>query len=129
MRSCFVSIASRCHAARLQSDVPESALPFEAWASAIFSAEGAIVWASADYQKTGVTPYVHESGTRVPSLRRAVAKWPHFTNGSADTLLDVVRRARFDRSAFLSRRRAVRRRTRILRVLHVGRGARRSRRS
>ena len=89
-----------CHAARLQSDVPESALPFEAWASAIFSAEGAIVWASADYQKTGVTPYVHESGTRVPSLRRAVAKWPHFTNGSADTLLDVVRRARFDRSHF-----------------------------
>jgi len=89
-----------CHAARLQSDVPESALPFEAWASAIFSAEGAIVWASADYQKTGVTPYVHESGTRVPSLRRALAKWPHFTNGSADTLLDVVRRARFDRSHF-----------------------------
>jgi len=58
------------------------------------------VWASADYQKTGVTPYVHESGTRVPSLRRAAAKWPHFTNGSADTLLEVVSRARFDRNRF-----------------------------
>ena len=58
------------------------------------------MWASAEYQKTGVTPYVHESGTRVPSLRRAAAKWPHFTNGSADTLLDVVRRARFDQQRF-----------------------------
>jgi hypothetical protein len=89
-----------CHAARLQSDVTESALPFDAWASAIFSPEGPIVWASAEYQKTGVTPYVHESGTRVPSLRRGAAKWPHFTNGSAETLLDVVRRARFDQSRF-----------------------------
>ncbi|MEI9953355.1 MAG: c-type cytochrome [Pseudomonadota bacterium] len=89
-----------CHAARLQSDVAESALAFEAWPRAIFSPEGALVWASADYQKTGVTPYVHESGTRVPSLRRAAAKWPHFTNGSADTLLDVVRRARFDQKRF-----------------------------
>ncbi|HEX2674522.1 MAG TPA: c-type cytochrome, partial [Polyangiaceae bacterium] len=90
----------RCHAARLQSDVTESALPFDAWPGAIFSPEGAIVWASAEYQKTGVTPYVHESGTRVPSLRRAAAKWPHFTNGSADTLMDVVRRARFDQTRF-----------------------------
>ena len=86
----------RCHAARLQSDVPESALPFETWQSAIFSQEGAVVWASADYQMTGVTPYVHGSGTRVPSLRRLYAKWPHFTNGSASTLREVSRAARFD---------------------------------
>lgn len=96
----FRDHCSRCHAARLQSDVPESTVPFEAWPRAIFTPEGAIVWASADYQKTGVTPYVHESGTRVPSLRRAAAKWPHFTNGSAQTLLDVARRARFDRTRF-----------------------------
>jgi hypothetical protein len=49
---------------------------------------------------TGVTPYVHESGTRVPSLRRGSAKWPHFTNGSADTLLGVVELARFDAARF-----------------------------
>ena len=90
-----------CHAARLQSDVAESALPFEAWQGALFSRSGPIVWASAGYQKTGVTPYVHESGTRVPSLRRSYAKWPHFTNGSADTLLDVVTRARFDEARLL----------------------------
>jgi cytochrome c len=89
-----------CHAARLQSDVPESALEFDAWPRAIFSPQGAIVWASAGYQKTGVTPYVHEAGTRVPSLRRAAAKWPHFSNGSADTLLEVVQRARFDDQRF-----------------------------
>ena len=61
------------------------------------------MWASADYQKTGVTPYVHESGTRVPSLRRAAAKWPHFTNGSADTLLDVVQRRTLRPKALLPR--------------------------
>ena len=96
----FRDHCASCHAARLQSDVAQSALSFEAWPRAIFSPEGAIVWASADYQKTGVTPYVHDSGTRVPSLRRAAAKWPHFTNGSADTLLDVARRARFDHTRF-----------------------------
>ena len=90
----------RCHAPRLQTDVPHSALPFEAWPGAIFSATGPVVWASAEYQKTGVTPYVHEAGTRVPSLRRLYAKWPHFTNGSAHTVLDVVSRARFDDAHF-----------------------------
>ena len=98
--SLFREQCASCHAARLQSDVAESALPFDAWPRAIFSPEGAIVWASAEYRKTGVTPYVHESGTRVPSLRRAAAKWPHFTNGSADTLIELVRRARFDQKRF-----------------------------
>jgi hypothetical protein len=96
----FRDRCARCHAARLQSDVPESALPFDAWQSAIFSSEGPVVWASAEYQMTGVTPYVHEAGTRVPSLRRLYTKWPHFTNGSADTLFDVVSRARFDGARF-----------------------------
>ena len=97
----FRDRCARCHAPRLQSDVPDSALGFDAWPRAIFSPVGALVWASADYQQTGVVPYVHESGTRVPSLRRAAAKWPHFTNGSADTLLEVVQRARFDDRRFL----------------------------
>ena len=96
----FRDRCASCHAPRVQSDVPESALPFEAWPSAIFSREGALVWASAEYRKTGVTPYVHERGTRVPSLRRLASKWPLFTNGSARTLLDVVERARFDDTRF-----------------------------
>jgi Cytochrome c len=96
----FRERCASCHGPRLQSDVPESAVPFEAWPAAIFSAEGALVWASADYRKTGVTPYVHELGARVPSLRRLYEKWPHFTNGSANTVLDVVMAARFDGQRF-----------------------------
>ena len=80
--------------------MPQSALPFEAWQQAIFSAAGPIVWASAEYEKTGVTPYVHESGARVPSLRRLYAKWPHFTNGSANTLSDLLGLVRYDGARF-----------------------------
>lgn len=92
----FRDRCEHCHAARLQSDVPAGALPFAAWEASVFSPEGPLVWASAEYRKTGVTPYVHELGARTPSLRRLYLKWPHFTNGSARTLLDVVTRARFD---------------------------------
>jgi hypothetical protein len=48
-----------------------------------------------EYRKTGVEPYVHESGARVPSLRRLYKKQPYFTDGSARTLGDVLDRARF----------------------------------
>jgi hypothetical protein len=96
----FRARCTSCHAARLQSDVPESTLPFEAWPRAIFSAQGPIVWASAEYQKTGVTPYVHELGTRTPSLRRLYVKWPRFTNGSADSVQDVLSQVRFDAARF-----------------------------
>ena len=58
------------------------------------------MWASADYQKTAVVPYVHELGARVPSLRRLYAKWPRFTNGSADTIRDVLAMVRYDRTRF-----------------------------
>jgi cytochrome c peroxidase len=44
---------------------------------------------------------VCELGTRTPSLRRVVSKWPHFTNGSAKTLTDLLARARFDATRFL----------------------------
>jgi cytochrome c peroxidase len=98
--SLFRERCEHCHAARLQADAPESELPFQAWQSAIFSPEGPIVWASAEYQKTGVTPYVHESGARVPSLRRLYTKWPHFTNGSADTVRDVLSGVRYDDARF-----------------------------
>ena len=96
----FRDHCASCHAPRLQSDVPESALPYSAWQAAIFSPAGPLVWASADYRKTGVTPYVHELGARVPSLRRLYKKWPYFTNGTARTLDDLVAAARFDPQRF-----------------------------
>ncbi len=88
-----------CHSARLVSDEPSSKVPFEGWERLIFSREGPIVWASSEYRKTGVEPYVHEQGARVPSLRRLFAKHPYFTNGSAKDLESVLSRARFGQTS------------------------------
>ena len=84
-----------CHEARLIADDPGSKVPLASWEGLIFRREGPIVWARSDYKKTGVLPYVHERGARVPSLRRLYAKWPHFTNGSAKDLESLLSRARF----------------------------------
>jgi hypothetical protein len=89
-----------CHEARLLSDAPNSRVPFERWEPLIFSRQGPIVWGKAQYEKTGVTPYVHELGARIPSLRRLYKKRPYFTNGSAPTLADVLERARFESGSF-----------------------------
>jgi hypothetical protein len=62
--------------------------------------EGAIVWAGAEYEKTGVEPYVNEKGARVVSLRRLFKKYPYFTNGSAKSLLAVLDRVRYGETAF-----------------------------
>jgi hypothetical protein len=58
------------------------------------SREGPIVWAHAEYEKTGVMPYVNENGARVVSLRRLYKKYPYFTNGSAKSLGGVLERIR-----------------------------------
>ena len=47
------------------------------------------MWGKDVYAQTGVLPYVHEKGARVPSLRRLYKKHPYFTNGSASSLDDV----------------------------------------
>ncbi|WP_438014014.1 hypothetical protein WMF18_24175 [Sorangium sp. So ce315] len=91
----FRDRCARCHAPVLRSDDPGSAVPFERWEELVLAPEGAIVWGKAGYEKTGVVPYVHEQGARVPSLRRLYKKRPYFTNGSARTLRDVLERARF----------------------------------
>ncbi|WP_437585716.1 hypothetical protein [Sorangium sp. So ce1000] len=92
----FRDRCARCHAPVLRSDEPGSAAPFERWEELVLAPEGAIVWGRAGYEKTGVVPYVHEDGARVPSLRRLYKKRPYFTNGSAKTLREVLERARFD---------------------------------
>ncbi|WP_437643885.1 hypothetical protein [Sorangium sp. So ce362] len=91
----FRDRCARCHAPVLRSDDPGSAAPFERWEELVLAPEGAIVWGRAGYEKTGVVPYVHEDGARVPSLRRLYKKRPYFTNGSAKSLREVLERARF----------------------------------
>jgi hypothetical protein len=89
-----------CHGARLITEQPATAVPFERWERLIFSPQGPIVWASAEYRKTGVEPYVHPDGARTTSLRRLHQKVPHFTNGGARTLTDLVARAAWSGDRF-----------------------------
>jgi hypothetical protein len=83
------------------TDRPDSVVPFAEWEHLVMSPVGPIVWARDTREKTGVTPYVHEEGTRIPSLRRLYAKRPYFTNGSAPDLDAVLRAARFTPKGFL----------------------------
>jgi hypothetical protein len=84
-----------CHEARLVADEPKTRVPYERWEELVMTPAAPIVWGKAEYKKTGVVPYVHENGARVPSLRRLYKKRPYFTNGSAKTLDEVLARARF----------------------------------
>jgi hypothetical protein len=90
----FQERCQSCHAPRLLSDEPTSEIPFADWEALIFSRNAPLVWAKAEYAKTGVLPYVHEAGTRVPSLRRLASKPRYFTNGSALSVADVLTRFR-----------------------------------
>lgn len=90
----FHQRCASCHAPRTKSDDPQSEQRFEAWESFVFASNAPLVWARGDYAKTGVLPYVHERGTRIPSLRRLALKPRYFTNGSAPTLQDVLARYR-----------------------------------
>jgi hypothetical protein len=91
----FERRCERCHSARLVSDVASSRVPLAYWEPLVFAREGAIVWGRSGYEKTGVVPYVTESGARVPSLRRLYKKRPYFTNGAAKELSAVLDGARF----------------------------------
>lgn len=84
-----------CHAARLSADDPGTRVAFEQWEALVVREAAPIVWGSAGYEKTGVTPYVHASGARSPSLRRLYKKHPYFTNGSAHSIDDVLDGVRF----------------------------------
>jgi hypothetical protein len=97
----FRDRCENCHEARLASDQPATRVAFDRWESLVMAREGTVVWGKDVYEKTGIVPYVHENGARVPSLRRLYKKHPYFTNGSAGTLDDVLARARFLPSGFL----------------------------
>jgi len=83
-----------CHQARLVVDDPATRVAFADWERDVMSPSGAITWASDSRARTGVEPYVHADGPRVPSLRRLYRKFPYFTNGSAESITDVLARAR-----------------------------------
>jgi hypothetical protein len=84
-----------CHQARLVADDGSTRVSFEKWEERVMAREGAIVWARAEYEKTGVLPYVNENGARVVSLRRLYKKYPYFTNGSAKGIASVLDRVSF----------------------------------
>ncbi len=79
-----------CHAARLIAEEPSTEIDFKEWGKLVRSKTGPLVWSNAAYAKTGVEPYVHDDGTRVPTLRRLFKKWPYFTNGSAKSLAELL---------------------------------------
>jgi hypothetical protein len=88
------------HEARLSSDVADSRVPFERWESLVLTHDAPIVWGKDEYSQSGVMPYVHPEGARIPSLRRLYKKHPYFTNGSAKDLASVLDRARFGDGTF-----------------------------
>jgi len=90
----FRDSCQSCHEARLAADDPTSIVPFAQWEARIFSRNAPIVWARGEHAKTGILPYVHERGTRIPSLRRLGLKPRYFTNGSAPDLASVLERFR-----------------------------------
>lgn len=96
----FEARCASCHAPRLVTTDPESAVGRSDWEALVLSPQGPIVWARDGYEKTGVEPYVHPDGARPSSLRRIGRKVPYFTNGTAQTLDDVVRGASFDAASF-----------------------------
>ncbi len=87
----FRDDCASCHSPRLVANDARSEVPFDGWEAEIFGA-GRIVWARDGREKTGILPYVHLEGARPTSLRRLARKRPYFTNGSSDTLADVLHR-------------------------------------
>jgi hypothetical protein len=89
-----------CHQARLVADDPSTRLGYETWEERVMARGGALVWGRAEYEKTGVVPYVNQKGARVVSLRRLYKKYPYFTNGSAKDIASVLDRAGFAAGVF-----------------------------
>ncbi|MEZ4442466.1 MAG: c-type cytochrome [Polyangiaceae bacterium] len=86
----FAARCEHCHAARLSTDDPTSAVPRADWERLVLSPSGPIVWAKEGYHATGIEPRVHPEGARAPSLRRIEGRGPHFTDGSASRLENVL---------------------------------------
>jgi hypothetical protein len=88
----FARWCESCHAARLVASDPSTRVPPADWRALVTSPEGPIVRGRDGYERTGIEPYVHELGARPSSLRRIAWKTPYFTDGSSQTLEDVLTR-------------------------------------
>ena len=86
----FAEHCVSCHQARLVADDPRSVVPVARWADLVLHPTGGIVWGSSERARTGVEPYVHPEGPRVPSLRRLWVKRPLLTNGRARSVLQLL---------------------------------------
>jgi len=83
-----------CHRAIVSTRQGDS-LPYDHWAGWVEAKGKDLVWGAPFYTKTGIKPYVHRAGARVPSLRRVQQKYPYFTNGSSPTLRHLLSRFRY----------------------------------
>ncbi|MEN9580237.1 MAG: hypothetical protein RJA70_3246 [Pseudomonadota bacterium] len=96
----FQAHCEGCHRATASTEPDAARVPFNDWPRSLLGSNAPLVWADASYQKTQVLPYVHERGTRVPSLRRLYKKWPYLTNGAARTLDDLLQLVRLTEPSF-----------------------------
>ncbi len=83
-----------CHQAIVSTRQGDS-LPYDHWSGWLEAKEKDLVWGAPFCTKTGIKPYVHRAGARVPSLRRVQKKYPYFTNGSSPTLRHLLSRFRY----------------------------------
>lgn len=97
----FAQRCASCHAPRLVGSDASTAVPLASWEALVLSEAGPLVWSRDGYEKTGIEPYVHDSGARPSSLRRVARKHPYFTNGTSLALEDVLARLRFDDVTFM----------------------------
>ena len=99
----FRDSCETCHEARLVADDPSTRVPYPEWEKQVFDPASSIVWGRDGYERTGVEPYVHERGARVPSLRRLYKKRPYFTGGGAGSLDELLEQVAFEAGRFFHR--------------------------
>jgi hypothetical protein len=85
----FRNRCADCHQP-LRSTRTGNGVDFAHWARWLTHENLDLIWGAPFLARTGVKPYVDPAGARVPSLRRVWMKYPLFTNGSAQTIRDVL---------------------------------------
>jgi hypothetical protein len=92
--SVFRDRCADCHQP-LRSTRTGEGVDFDHWSHWLTHENLDLIWGAPFLVRTGVKPYVDPAGARVPSLRRVWTKYPLFTNGSAQTIRDVLEDFRY----------------------------------